>query len=105
MLFKYLNDDAFQIFSRGNRHLYEACLLEIYSRYFEIGAQFPTPQEVVHVVYDVLGRNPELVTDEGELLALPEIVSTRRRRIRFVGRGGPTSSDCSPRAAPSRPIL
>lgn len=89
MLFKYLNDDAFLIFSRGNRHLYEACLLEIYERYFDVGAQFPTPQEVVHTVYDVLGRNPELVTDEGELLALPEIVSTRRRRIRFVSASGP----------------
>jgi hypothetical protein len=88
VLFKYLNDDAFLIFSRGNRHLYEACLLEIYARYFEVGTQFPTPQEIVHVIYDVLGANPQLVDDEGELQALPEIVSSRRRRIRFVGVAG-----------------
>lgn len=88
MIFKYLNDDAFLIFSRGNRHLYEACLLEIYARYFEVGTQFPTPQEIVHVIYDVLAANPHLVDDEGELQVLPEIVSSRRRRIRFVGTAG-----------------
>ncbi len=63
MIFKYLNDDAFLIFSRGNRHLYEACLLEIYARYFAVGTQFPTPQEIVHVIYDVLAANPQLVDD------------------------------------------
>ncbi|MBN9305884.1 MAG: hypothetical protein BGO82_01380 [Devosia sp. 67-54] len=98
MLFKYLNDDAFLIFSRGNRHLYEACLLAIYERYFDVGTQFPTPQEVVHVVYDVLSANPHLVDDEGELQALPEIVSKRRRRIRFVGNPG-TAGDKALRLA------
>ncbi len=85
MLFKYLHDDAFLIFSRGNKHLYEACLLQIHARYFETGTQFPTPQEIVHLIYDVMAANPALLADEGELQSLPEIVSTRRRRIRFVG--------------------
>ncbi len=88
LLFKYLHDEAFLIFSRGNRHLYEACLLDIYSRYFEVGTQFPTPPEIIHAIYDVLASNPDLLVDEGELQALPEIVSSRRRRIRFVGSGG-----------------
>jgi hypothetical protein len=84
MLCKYLNDDAFLIFSRGNRHVYEACLIAIFERYFDVGTQFPTPQEVVHVVYDVLSSNPQLIDDEAELQSLPEIVSSRRRRIRFL---------------------
>ncbi len=90
MLFKHLHEDAFLIFSRGNRHLYEECLLQIYGRYFEVGTQFPTPQEIVHAIYDVLAANPHLLDDEGDLQALPEIVSSRRRRIRFVGGSGAT---------------
>lgn len=88
MLFKYLHDDAFLIFSRGNRFLYEACLLQIHARYFETGTQFPTPQEIVHLIYDIIGANPHLLADESELHALPEIVSSRRRRIRFVNTAG-----------------
>ena len=45
-LFRYLNDDAFLIFSRKHRYLYEAALLEVHDRFFSSGAAFPTPQEV-----------------------------------------------------------
>lgn len=56
-------------------------------RYFETGTHFPIPQEIIHTIYDVLGANLHLLSDEAELQSLPEIVSSRRRRIRFVPAG------------------
>jgi len=90
-LFKYLHDDAFLIFSRKHRFLYEAALLEIYDKCFSSGSSFPTRQELVHAVYDVLGQRPELLLDDEDLAeGLPEIVSKGRRRIRFAGNSGET---------------
>lgn len=90
-LFRYLSDDAFLIFSRKHRYLYEAALLEVYDRFFSFGAVFPTPQEVTHAVYDLVARRPGLLLDDddpGE--GLPEVVSKGRRRLRFAGSGGET---------------
>jgi len=90
-LFKCLHDDAFLIFSRKHRFLYEAALLEIYDKCFSSGSIFPTRQELVHAVYDVLGKRPELLLDDEDLVeGLPEIVSKGRRRIRFAGSSGET---------------
>lgn len=88
-LFRYLNDDAFLIFSRKHRFLYEAALLEVHGRFFSSGAVFPTPQEVVHEIYDLIGRRPELADDD-PVEGLPEVISKGRRRIKFAGAGGET---------------
>ncbi len=87
-LFRYLDDDAFLIFSRRHKFAYEAALLEVHDRFFSAGAVFPTPQEVVHALYDLLGRRPDLLGDDDPSEGLPEIVSKGRRRVRFAGEGG-----------------
>lgn len=75
-LFKYLHDDAFLIFSRKHRYLYEESLLEVYDRCFSTGSTFPTRQELVHAIYDVVGRRPDLLLDADDLIeGLPEVVS------------------------------
>jgi hypothetical protein len=82
-LFRYLHDDAFLVFSREHKHLYAACLLDLYERFFTGAPAFPTPQQVVHAIYDVMRANPTLWTendDFGEVL--PEMVSAGRRRMR-----------------------
>jgi DNA-directed RNA polymerase subunit F len=85
-LFRYLNDDAFLIFSRKFRFLYEAALLDIYDRFFSRGANFPTPQEVVHAIYDVIKAKPEYLADGDDVgEGLPDVVSKFRRRIKFSG--------------------
>jgi hypothetical protein len=83
LLFRYLHDDAFLAFSREHKHLYAACLLELYDRYFNGAPAFPTPQEVTHSVYDTMRANPSLwseADDFGE--PLPEVISAGRRRIK-----------------------
>lgn len=90
-LFRYLADDAFLIFSRRHRYAYEAALLEVHERFFASGAVFPTPQEVIHSLYDLLDRRPDLIDEDGDAdEGLPEIVSKGRRRLRFAGPGGET---------------
>jgi hypothetical protein len=90
-LFKHLHDDAFLIFSRKHRYLYEAALLEIYTRCFSSGSVFPTRQELVHAIYDLVGRQPNLLLDADDLTeGLPEIVSKGRRRLKFAATGGVT---------------
>ena len=82
-LFRYLHDEAFLVFSREHKHLYAACLLDLYERFFTGAPAFPTPQQVVHAIYDVMRANPTLWTendDFGEVL--PEMVSAGRRRMR-----------------------
>ncbi|MFN3720075.1 MAG: Wadjet anti-phage system protein JetA family protein [Rhizobium rhizophilum] len=87
-LFRYLGDDAFLIFSRKHRYLYEAALLEVYDRFFSSGAVFPMPQEMVHAIYDLISRRPELLADaEDPVEGLPEVVSKGRRRLKFAGNG------------------
>jgi hypothetical protein len=90
-LFRYLSDDAFLIFSRKHRYLYEAALLEVHEHFFSSGAVFPTPQEVTHAIYDLVARRPELLLDgEDPGEGLPEVVSKGRRRLKFAGTGGET---------------
>ena len=83
MLFRYLQDDAFLAFSRDHKHLYAACLLDLYERFFTGAPAFPTPQEVTHAIYDVMRANPLLwneTDDFGE--TLPEMISAGRRRMK-----------------------
>lgn len=82
-LFRHLHDDAFLAFSREHKHLYAACLLDLHERFFTGAPAFPTPQQVVHAIYDVMRANPSLWTendDFGEML--PEMISAGRRRMR-----------------------
>jgi hypothetical protein len=83
VLFRYLHDDAFLAFSREHKHLYAACLLDLYERFFTGAPAFPTPQEVTHAIYDVMRANPLLwneTDDFGE--DLPEMISAGRRRMK-----------------------
>lgn len=87
-LFRYLHDDAFLVFSRAHKHLYAECLLDLHERFFTGAPAFPTPQQVMHAIYDVMRGNPALwseTDDFGE--ALPEMVSAGRRRIRKADAG------------------
>jgi hypothetical protein len=82
-LFRYLHDDAFLVFSREHKHLYAACLIDLLERFFTGAPAFPTPQQVVHAIYDVMRANPSLWSendDFGEVL--PEMISAGRRRMR-----------------------
>jgi hypothetical protein len=82
-LFRYLHDDAFLVFSREHKHLYAECLLDLHERFFTGAPAFPTPQQVVHAIYDVMRANPALWNendDFGEVL--PEMLSAGRRRMR-----------------------
>jgi hypothetical protein len=81
-LFKYLHDDAFLVFSRGHRHLYATCLLDLLDRFFSGSPSFPTPQQVVHAIYDVMRANPSLWSENDDFGDLPEVISAGRRRIR-----------------------
>lgn len=82
-LFRHLHDDIFLVFSRSHRHLYAACLLDLYERFFTGAPAFPTPPQVVHTIYDVMRANPAL-WNEGDDFGepLPEVVSAGRRRMR-----------------------
>jgi hypothetical protein len=94
VLFRYLNDDAFLAFSREHKHLYAACLLDLYDRYFDGAPAFPTPQEVTHAVYDTMRANPSLwseADDFGE--PLPEVISAGRRRIKRAASAKTETSD------------
>lgn len=59
-LFQHLHDDAFLVFSRAHKHLYEACLLDLHERFFTGAPSFPTPQQVVHAIYEVMRVNRPL---------------------------------------------
>lgn len=87
-LFRHLSDDAFLIFSRKHRFAYEAALLACYRQFFSTGAAYPTPKDVIRIIYEKLGQNPELIGDEDDPTEdLPELVSRGRRRIRYAGEG------------------
>ncbi len=81
-LFRHLHDDAFLVFSRDHKHLYAACLLDLHERYFTGAPAYPTPQQVVHAIYDVMRANPALWTEADDFGGLPEMISAGRRRIR-----------------------
>src|SRR5712692_3508301 len=94
VLFRYLHDDAFLAFSREHKHLYAACLLDLYDRYFDGAPAFPAPQEVTHAVYDTMRANPSLwseADDFGE--PLPEVISAGRRRIKRAASARSETSD------------
>jgi len=94
LLFRFLHDDAFLAFSREHKHLYAACLLGLYDRYFDGAPAFPTPQEVTHAVYDTMRTNPLLwseADDFGE--PLPEVISAGRRRIKRASSAKTETSD------------
>ncbi len=81
MLFGSLNPNIFMIFAGENRFLYEHVLIGIYDDCFGADLLFPTQNELVGIVYDILARRPELWHDEGRLVTLDE-VSSRGRRLR-----------------------
>ncbi len=52
-------------------------------RFFTGVPAFPTPQQVVHAIYDVMRANPKLWSENEDFEeGLPEVISTRRRRLR-----------------------
>ncbi|RRH96898.1 hypothetical protein EH240_21645 [Mesorhizobium tamadayense] len=81
MLFGALNPNIFMLFAGENRLLYEEVLLRIYDGCFGADILFPTRNELVGIVYEVLAAHPELWHDEGKLVTLDE-VSSRGRRLR-----------------------
>jgi len=92
-LFRHLHDNAFLVFSRDHKHLYAACLLDLHERFFTGAPAFPTPQQVVHAIYDVMRANPSLWSendDFGEVL--PEMISAGRRRMRRADLGRASES-------------
>jgi hypothetical protein len=94
LLFRYLHDEAFLAFSREHKHLYAACLLDLYDRYFTGAPAFPTPQEVTHAVYDVMRANPTLWNEDDDFgEALPEVISAGRRRIKRASADGSETAD------------
>src|SRR6185503_13768634 len=87
-LFRHLHDSAFLVFSRDHKHLYAECLLDLHERFFSGAPAFPTPQQVMHAIYDVMCAHAALWNendDFGEVL--PEMVSAGRRRMRRVDSG------------------
>src|SRR5262249_53066478 len=63
--------------------LYAVCLSDLYDRFFTGAPAFPTPQQVVHAIYDVMRANPSLWSESDDLAELlPEVISTGRRRLR-----------------------
>jgi hypothetical protein len=87
-LFRYLHDDAFLVFSRAHKQLYAACLLDLHERLFSGSPTFPAPAEVVHAIYDLMRARPDLWSEGDDLgEALPEMISTGRRRMRRVDAG------------------
>src|SRR5215472_10230562 len=93
-LFRYLNDNAFLVFSRDHRHLYAACLLDLHERFFTGVPAFPTPQEVTHAIYDVMRSNPALWHEDDDFgEPLPEVISAGRRRIKRASASSTETAD------------
>ncbi|MDQ0392881.1 Wadjet anti-phage system protein JetA family protein [Labrys monachus] len=82
MLFGALDPDIFMLFSGENRRLYEEVLVKIYDSCFGSDLLFPTQNELVGIIYDILAERPGLWHEEGALVTLDEISSERRRRLR-----------------------
>src|SRR3546814_4282611 len=85
-LFRHLDADAFLIFSRKHRYLYEASLLKIYDRFFSSGVSYVSPRDVVHAVYDIMAERPDLLPDDADVgEGMPTLVPSGRRRLKFSG--------------------
>jgi hypothetical protein len=82
LLFGALDPNVFMLFSGENRHLYEEVLVKIYDNCFGSDLLFPTQNELVGIIYDVLAQRPELWHEEGTLVTLDEVATGRRRRLR-----------------------
>lgn len=81
MLFGALNPNIFMVFAGENRTLYEHVLLDIYDGCFGSDLLFPTRNELVGMIYDLLAERPELWHEEGAMVVLDE-VSSRGRRLK-----------------------
>lgn len=95
-LFGLLHDDAFLIFSRGQRHLYARVVVDLFRRFFSDTVTFPNRTEVVAAVYDVLRERPDLWhdgEDEEELSAAPDVRTRGRRLRRSPGAAGAGAQD------------
>ncbi|WP_461314786.1 Wadjet anti-phage system protein JetA family protein [Bradyrhizobium embrapense] len=78
----------FLAFSRDHKHLYSLVLLNLHDRFFSGATAFPTPQEVTHAIYDVMGANPSLWNESDDFgEPLPDVVSAGRRRIKRSAAG------------------
>jgi hypothetical protein len=85
VLFGALNANIFMLFAGENRFLYEEVLTRIYEDCFGADLLFPTQNELVGIIYDILARRPDLWHDEGHLVSLDD-VSARGRRLRARNR-------------------
>lgn len=81
MLFGILNPNIFMLFSGENRFLYDEVITRIYDGCFGSDLLFPTQNELVGIIYDILASRPDLWHDEGPLVTLDE-VSSKGRRLR-----------------------
>lgn len=88
MLFGALDIDIFMLFSGDNRRLYEEVLVKIYNGCFGSDLLFPTQNELVGIIYDILAERPELWREEGALVTLDAVSAGRRRRLRRRGQPG-----------------
>lgn len=71
-LFGHLDDSAFLIFSRGNRHLYAEALLVVYRQFFS-GSRVTIPlrEDVVETLVRLLRQRPELWQEAEDLEEAP----------------------------------
>jgi hypothetical protein len=83
LLFDQLSPDFFLIFSRSNRHLYARVVTGVYDQYFGLGFHYPGQRDLVLLIYNILRENPDLWTEDEDLLGLPEVVRKRGRRLRL----------------------
>lgn len=71
-LFGHLDDAAFLIFSRGNRHLYAEAVLTVYRQFFS-GSRIVVPlrDDVVETLARLVRQRPDLWQDAEEIEAVP----------------------------------
>jgi hypothetical protein len=81
-LFGQLGADIFTVFSGENRALYERAILSVYDELYRSDLLFPTQAEVVRVIYERLGREPSLWTEDEAAVDLDRLVTRTGRRIR-----------------------
>ncbi|PCI41885.1 MAG: hypothetical protein COB46_02080 [Rhodospirillaceae bacterium] len=82
LLFSNLNDDIFLIFSRDRKHLYARVISKLYQTFFSEDLQFPTRNEIVQIIYNLLKENPNLWSeDDQDMLDAPTLIN-RGRRLR-----------------------
>ena len=65
-LFKVLPDRIFAPLSGSNKHLFEQCLATIYARFYEVSLTTPSREEVIAVIDDIFGDDPDLFVNDEE---------------------------------------